>query len=44
MKKFTKQHYPQLFNQCFAIDLIIKGIEPGNVEQRLTELVVQFHQ
>ncbi|WP_100550528.1 DNA polymerase III subunit delta [Caedibacter taeniospiralis] len=44
MKKFTKQHYAQFFNQCFAIDLIIKGIEPGNVEQSLTELVVQFHQ
>lgn len=42
-KKFSKQHYAKLFNQCFAIDLLVKGIEQGDVEQALTELVCQLY-
>lgn len=42
-KKFNKHHYATLFNHCFAVDLLIKGIEQGDVEQALTELVCQLH-
>ena len=42
-KKFSKSDYAQIFNKCFSIDLIIKGIESGNQEQKLTELICQLH-
>lgn len=42
-EKFNKHNYAELFNQCFTIDLIVKGIKSGNLEQKLTMLICQLH-
>ncbi len=43
IKKFHPNQYSQLLNKCFMIDLMIKGIESGNVEKELNELICQLH-
>lgn len=42
-KKFTDHEYANFFKQCFKIDLIIKGIEQGNLEKNFIYLINQFH-